>query len=33
MEQVRHDHEVAVCCQLIRNQLGIDESMSDDIGE
>jgi hypothetical protein len=33
VEQVRHDDKVAICCQLICNQLGINEPMADHISE
>jgi stage III sporulation protein SpoIIIAA len=33
VKQVRHDDKVAICCQLIRNQLGINEPMADYISE
>lgn len=31
MEKVRHDYKKAICGELIRYQLGVDESMSNDI--
>jgi hypothetical protein len=33
VEQVRHDDKVAICRQLIRDQLGINETMADHISE
>lgn len=33
MKQIRHDDKVAIGCQLIRDQLGVDETVADHIGQ
>lgn len=33
MEEVRHDHEVAIGSELIGNELSVDESMANHVGE
>lgn len=33
MEQVGHDDKITVRSQLIRNKLGVDEAVADDIGQ
>lgn len=33
VEQIRHNNEVSVRCELIGNELGVDETMANDVGK